>query len=185
MSPATRWWPLDRPHGEARKDPAFEYRRGGTLACLAAWDVHHASLFDRVEPKTGIEPFGRLVEPVMTSEPHASARTVSTDRGQRFTPRRAWLDRAARGRPAEPAARPPPDPRLLAQPDRALLLDRPAQGVQPNSFDSLDELPDRLLRLGEHDRQIARPFDCTFTHADPERVLATITERQPRLALAA
>jgi hypothetical protein len=40
----------------------FEYRRRGTLAYLAAWDVHHASLFDRVEPKTGIEPFGRLVE---------------------------------------------------------------------------------------------------------------------------
>ena len=39
----------------------FEYERGGTLAYLAAWDVHHANLFDRVEPKTGIEPFGRLV----------------------------------------------------------------------------------------------------------------------------
>ena len=40
----------------------FEYRRGGTLAYLAAWDVHHARLFDRVEAKTGIEPFGGLVE---------------------------------------------------------------------------------------------------------------------------
>ena len=52
------------------------YRRHGTLPCLAAWDVHHANRFDRVEPKTGIEPFGRLVERVMTSEPYASARTV-------------------------------------------------------------------------------------------------------------
>ncbi len=40
----------------------FEYRRGGTLAYLAAWDVHHANLFGRVEQRTGIEPFGRLVE---------------------------------------------------------------------------------------------------------------------------
>jgi hypothetical protein len=39
----------------------FEYRRGGTLAYLAAWDVHHATLFDRVEATTGIEPFGRIV----------------------------------------------------------------------------------------------------------------------------
>jgi hypothetical protein len=31
----------------------FDYRRNGTLAYLAAWDVHHANLFDRVEPKTG------------------------------------------------------------------------------------------------------------------------------------
>jgi hypothetical protein len=54
----------------------FEYRRGGTLAYLAAWDVHHANLFDRVEPTTGIEPFGRLVEQVMTTEPYASARRV-------------------------------------------------------------------------------------------------------------
>jgi hypothetical protein len=36
-----------------------------------------------------------------------------------------------------------------------------------------------------HYRQIARPFDWTFTRADLERVLAKITEREPRLALAA
>jgi hypothetical protein len=32
----------------------FDYLRGGTLAYLAAWDVHHANLFDRVEQTTGI-----------------------------------------------------------------------------------------------------------------------------------
>jgi len=48
----------------------FDYRRRGTLAYLAAWDVHHANLFDnRVEEKTGIDPFGRLVEQVMSTEP--------------------------------------------------------------------------------------------------------------------
>jgi hypothetical protein len=36
----------------------FEYRRGGTLAYLAARDVHHANLFGRVEERTGIEPSG-------------------------------------------------------------------------------------------------------------------------------
>ena len=51
-------------------------QRGGTLAYLAAWDVHHARLFGRCEPKTGIEPFGRLVEQVMSTEPYASARRV-------------------------------------------------------------------------------------------------------------
>ena len=54
----------------------FDYRRGGTLAYLAAWDVHHANLFGRVEEKTGIEPFGRLVEEVMATEPYASAKRV-------------------------------------------------------------------------------------------------------------
>ena len=54
----------------------FEYTRGGTLAYLAAWDVHHASLFDRVEKKTGIVPFSRLVDEVMSTEPYRSARRV-------------------------------------------------------------------------------------------------------------
>ncbi|MDQ6775816.1 MAG: transposase [Actinomycetota bacterium] len=54
----------------------FEYRRGGTLAYMAAWDVRHANLFDRVEQKTGIVPFGRLVDEVMATEPYASARRV-------------------------------------------------------------------------------------------------------------
>jgi hypothetical protein len=54
----------------------FDYHRGGTLAYLAAWDVHHANLFGRVEEKTGIEPFGRLVSEVMGAEPYASAKRV-------------------------------------------------------------------------------------------------------------
>src|SRR3954465_7283801 len=54
----------------------FEYKRGGTLAYLAAWDVHHARIFGRCEAKTGLWPFGRLVEQVMSREPYASAKTV-------------------------------------------------------------------------------------------------------------
>ena len=107
----------------------FEYRRGGTLAYLAAWDVHHANLFGRVEEKTGIEPFGRLVEEVMKSEPYRLGQARLLDRRQRLLPRRAGLDRAAGGKVEEPAADPPAGPRLLAQPDRALLLDRAAQGA--------------------------------------------------------
>lgn len=41
-----------------------------------SWDVHRARMFDRCEPTTGIEPFGRLVEQVMTTEPYASTRRV-------------------------------------------------------------------------------------------------------------
>ena len=53
-----------------------EYERGGALAYLAAWDVHQARLFGRLEPTTGIAPFGRLVEQVMATEPYASAHRV-------------------------------------------------------------------------------------------------------------
>jgi len=48
-----------------------EYERKGALAYLAAWDVQRAKLFGRCEPKNGIEPFGRLVEEVMSVEPYA------------------------------------------------------------------------------------------------------------------
>jgi transposase len=54
----------------------FEYDRGGTVAYLAAYDVHRAQLMGRVEPTTGITPFAALVEQVMTTEPYASARRV-------------------------------------------------------------------------------------------------------------
>jgi hypothetical protein len=71
-----------------------EYDRGGALAYLAAWDVHHARVLGRCEPATGIEPFGRLVEQVMTTEPYASARRVfwvvdngGSHRGQRAVDR--------------------------------------------------------------------------------------------------
>ncbi len=65
------------PPGRARIMRAeHEYERGGALAYLAAWDVHHARLFGRCESSTGIDPFGRLVAQVMTTEPSASATRV-------------------------------------------------------------------------------------------------------------
>jgi hypothetical protein len=66
-----------------------EYFRAGALAYLAAWDVHRAKVFGRCEATTGIDPFDRLVDQVMTTEPYASAHRVfrlvdngSSHRGQ-------------------------------------------------------------------------------------------------------
>lgn len=42
-----------------------EYERGGALQYLAAWDVQEGLVMGRCEAKTGIAPFGRLVEQVM------------------------------------------------------------------------------------------------------------------------
>ncbi|MEU3604498.1 IS630 family transposase [Streptomyces sp. NPDC035033] len=65
------------------------YGRGGALAYLAAYDIHRAEVFGRCEQATGIVPFMKLVEQVMTSEPYASAKRVywivdngSSHRGQ-------------------------------------------------------------------------------------------------------
>ena len=66
------------PAGQGRKTRVEheEYERGGALAYLAAWDVHRARLFGRCEAKNGIEPFGRLVDEVMSVEPYASTERV-------------------------------------------------------------------------------------------------------------
>jgi hypothetical protein len=59
------------------------------------------------------------------------------------------------------------------------------KALTPNDFESLDALAERLLRFGDHYRQIARPFEWTFTRADLDRLLARIEMHQPQLRLAA
>ncbi|MEU7824867.1 IS630 family transposase [Catellatospora sp. NPDC049133] len=73
-----------------------EYDRGEALAYLAALDVHRRKVYGRCEPTTGLAPFARLVEQVMTREPYASARRVfwivdngSSHRGQASADRMA------------------------------------------------------------------------------------------------
>src|SRR5512132_746884 len=49
-----------------------EYKRGGALQYLAAWDVRRGYVMGRCEPTTGIVPFGRLVNQVLAEEPYRS-----------------------------------------------------------------------------------------------------------------
>jgi len=53
-----------------------EYERGGSLAYIAAWDVHRGKLFGQLSPTTGIAPSDALVDQVMSQEPYRSARRV-------------------------------------------------------------------------------------------------------------
>jgi hypothetical protein len=163
----------------------FEYRRHGTLAYLAAWDVHHARLFDRVEQKTGIEPFARLVAQVMESEPYASARTVYwiVDNGSSHAGQ-ASIDRLEGAHD---------NLRLIHLPIHASWLNQielyfsivQRKALTPNDFDCLDALSERLLGFSDHYRQIARPFEWTFTRTDLDRLLARIDAHKPQHTLAA
>ena len=125
-----------------------EYDRGGALAYLAAYDVHRARVIGRCEPTTGIVPFGRLVEQVMTVEPYASAERVfwivdngSSHRGQ------AAVDRLQGEWPTL---------RLIHLPVHASWLDQceiyfsivQRKVVTPNDFRDLDQIarPPRRLR---------------------------------------
>jgi len=163
----------------------FEYERNGTLAYLAGWDVHHANLFDRVEDKTGIEPFEKLVEQVMTVEPYASARTVYwiVDNGSSHAGNASIERLETRWKNA----------RLIHLPIHASWLNQielyfsivQRKALTPNDFASLDALAERLLRFAEHYRQIARPFEWTFSRTDLDRLLARIDAHDPQLPLAA
>jgi len=65
------------PPGKARMMRLeHDYQRKGSLAYLAACDVHRGQVTGRCEDTTGIEPFARLVEQIMSMQPYASAERV-------------------------------------------------------------------------------------------------------------
>lgn len=183
---------LGRRHQTAAPRPGrpglaeFEYLRGGTLAYLAAWDVHHAKLFDRVEQTTGIVPFHRLVDQVMQIEPYRSARTVYwvVDNGSSHAGNRA-VKRISDSYP---------NARLIHLPVHASWLNQieiyfsivQRKALTPNDFATLPDLARHLMDFGQHYRAIAAPFQWTFTHAKLDEVIDKITRHEPQpLALAA
>ena len=152
-----------------------EYERRGALAYLAAWDVHRAQVFGRCEPRTGIAPFGRLVDQVMSEEPYASARRVfwvvdngSSHRGPRTEARlrERW-----------------PQIRVVHTPVHASWLNQveiyfsivQRKVLEPNQWRSLAELEAALIAFGEQYSAIATPFEWRFTRLDLHRVLAALS----------
>jgi DDE superfamily endonuclease/Helix-turn-helix domain len=165
------------PPGQARMMRVeHEYERGGALAYLAAWEVHHARLFGRCEASTGIEPFGRLVAQVMTAEPYASAERVfwivdngSSHRGQ------ASIQRLE-GRYT--------NLRLIHLPVHASWLNQieiyfsvvQRKVLTPNDFTDLIEVEQRLLGFQRRYEHAAEPFDWRFTRTDLDRLLRRLDE---------
>ena len=152
-----------------------EYERQGALAYLAAWDVHRARVDGRCEPRTGIAPFGRLVDQVMSEEPYASARRVfwvvdngSSHRGPRTEARlrERW-----------------PQIRVVHTPIHASWLNQvelyfsviQRKVLEPNAWRSLAELEATLRAFADHYSAIAKPFEWRFTRLDLHRVLAALT----------
>ncbi len=151
-----------------------DYERGGALAYLAAWDVHRGQVTGRCEDTTGIAPFSRLVEQVMTTEPYASAGRVfwivdngSSHRGA------ASIERMASTWPTA---------RLIHLPAHASWLDQAEiyfsvvqrKVLTPNDFTGLDQIRDRLAAFETRYNAIARPFTWKFTRADLGNLLRRI-----------
>jgi transposase len=163
------------PPGRARMMRVeHDYQRKGALAYLAAWDVHRGQVIGRCEDTTGIEPFSRLVEHVMTQEPYASADRVfwitdngSSHRGARSVQRmrRAW-----------------PTAHLIHTPVHASWLDQceiyfsvvQRKVVAPNDFFDLDQIRARLAAFEIRYNAVATPFNGKFTQHDLEDLLRRI-----------
>jgi hypothetical protein len=60
-----------RPGEHRRVEP--QYKRKGALQYLAMWDVHRGTVMGRCESHTGITPFGRLVDQVLSHPPYDNA----------------------------------------------------------------------------------------------------------------
>jgi transposase len=163
------------PPGKARAMRVeHDYKRGGALAYLAAWDVRRGQVTGRCEPTTGIAPFSRLVEQVMTAEPYASADRVFwiTDNGSSHRGA-ASVNRMARAWP---------NAHLIHLPRHASWLDQAEiyfsvvqrKALTPNNFTSLDHIRDRLAAFETRYNAIARPFSWKFTRTDLDDLLRRI-----------
>ncbi len=176
---------LSRRHPELPAGPGrtrrveFEYRRGGTLAYLGAYEVHRARLIGRVAPTTGIAPFTDLVAQVMSSEPYASARRVFwiVDNGSSH----AGAASVARMRDCWPTAQ------LVHLPVHASWLNQieivfsviQRKVIKPADFADLDALAARLTAFEPHYNATATPFDWSFTRSDLHAMLARIDTHRP------
>jgi len=162
-----------------------EYQRGGAFNYLAAWDVHRARIFGRVESRTGIDAFSRLVAQVMSQEPYRSAESVfwlvdngSSHRGARAQKRlqETW-----------------PHAMMVHLPVHASWLNQieiffsivQRKVLTPNDSASAGELEERLLRFQRHYQETAKPFEWKFTKRDMAKLMQKLSDLPALLEKAA
>lgn len=160
-------------------------KRKGAVAYLAAWDVKQARVFARCEDSTGIEPFNRLVQQVMSQEPYCSARQVfwvvdngSSHRGQ------ASIDRLQGRWENLMLVHTSVHASWLNQVEIYFsVLQRKV--LTPNNFSSTDAVQDHILRFQRHYSQVARPFRWNYTRRDLRKLLDRLERYDPPTRLAA
>ena len=166
------------PASGRRRRVEAEYRRGGALQYLAAWDVQEGLVMGRCETKTGIGPFGRLVEQVMERPAYGSASRVfwvvdngSSHRGE------ASAKRMSRAYPNAILVHLPVHASWLNQVEVYFsLLQRKV--LTPNDSADLQELELRIRLYEELTNSQPRPFDWRFTKYDLFRLLQRLAKRE-------
>ena len=162
-----------------------EYVRGGSLTYIAAWDVKRAKIFGRCEPRSGIEPFDRLVHAVMSQEPYLSAKRVfwildngSSHRGQ------PCINRLQQRWPRIVVVHLPVHASWLNQIEIYFSIVQ-RKVLTPNDFDCLEAVERRLFQFQEHYERIAKPFEWKFTREDLTDMLKKLSKQSGELALSA
>lgn len=151
-----------------------EYKRGGALAYLAAYDVHQARVLGRCEPTTGIVPFMNLVTEVMKQEPYATARRVFwiVDNGSSHRGKKA-IDRLTSRFPNAVMVHTPVHASWTNQIEIFFSIVQ-RKVVSPNDFTDLNEVQDRLRAFEDRYNATAQPFQWKFTTSDLDDLLARL-----------
>jgi hypothetical protein len=154
----------------------FEYKRQGTVAYHAAWDVFQGRIFGRVAPTTSIATFNQLIHLVMSQAPYETAARVF------------WIvdGGCAHHRNTFPE-------RLSGMYANAVAVSLPAHAswlnqielyfsiIQRKVLTPLDvtdkaTLTKRLLGFQDYYQEVAKPFSWKFTAADLKRRLEAVQE---------
>jgi hypothetical protein len=170
------------PGRPARVEP--EYRRGGAWQYLAAWDVRRGYVIGRCEPKTGIAPFGRLVEQVLSEEPYRSGERLfgvvdngSSQRGQAAVHRLRGMDARII------VVHTPVHASWLNQVEIYFsIIQRKVR--TPNDFADLEALRLRLALYEELSNRHPRPFAWKFDRAKLVALMTKLEAHEKLLAQA-
>ncbi|HUJ67459.1 MAG TPA: dienelactone hydrolase family protein [Acidimicrobiales bacterium] len=153
---------------------------------LFSYDMHRAALFGPTEATTGIEPFGRLVEQVMTAESYASTTRVFWVVGNGSSHRgRASVDRLEGAWPNLRLIHLPVHASWLNQiwVNRDRLLHHPTQGRGPQRLHQRGRhrRPSRRLRgpLQHHRPAVRLAIHPRLTRDDLVPMLQHIAEHDP------
>ena len=162
-----------------------EYKRCGAWAYFAAWDVRRAKVSGRCERQSGIAPFLRLVDQVMSQEPYHSAQRVFWIMDNGSSHRGDSSDRRLVERwPTIIPVHTPVHASWLNQVEVYFSVIQ-RKVVFPNDFQSLADVEDRLLRFERHYEAVAKPFQWKFTRRDLCALLDRLNVHTAALAEAA
>jgi DDE superfamily endonuclease len=168
-----------RPGQTRRIEP--EYKRRGALQYLAVWDVRRGLIMGRCEAKTGIVPFGKLLDQVLDRSPYREAERLfcvvdngSSHRGD------ASIRRAKKRDPRIVLVHTPVHASWLNQVEVYFSIIQ-RKVLTPNDFTDLDEVRTRLALYEELANRTPKPFAWKFTR---QKMLEWLQRAAPHFSTA-